>query len=55
MFSYVDLFESQRQGDYKNTKGKRNYFDQGLWEFDFENNENLKRLVEFIENLSIVE
>jgi hypothetical protein len=54
VFSYVDLFESYKKGEYKNTKTKRSYFDEGLWEFDFINNENLKELCNFLEiNLGI--
>ena len=54
VFSYVDIFQAHRVGDYKNSKGKRNYFDSGLWEFDFNNNNNLKSLILFIENCGIV-
>lgn len=55
VFSYMDLFKDQKQEEYKNSKGKRNYFDKGLWEFDFNNNNNLKSLIAFIENLLIVD
>ena len=50
VFSYVDLFEKHKEEEYENKKSKRNYFDKGLWEFDFENNKNLKNLIEFLEN-----
>lgn len=49
IYSYVDLFDAYRTSDYKNTKGKRHYFDEGLWEFNFDTNDNLKRLVSFFE------
>jgi len=48
VFSYVDLFEAYKSEEYKNTKSKRSYFDENLWEFDFEKNEYLKRLVAFL-------
>lgn len=54
VFSYVDLFEKYKTGNYKNTKGKRSYFDDGLWNFDFDTNNNLKSLISFIENTGIV-
>lgn len=49
IFSYVDLFQNYKEETYENKKTKRNYFDKGLWEFDFENNEHLKELVEFLQ------
>jgi hypothetical protein len=49
IFSYVDLFEKYKEEVYENKKAKRNYFDKGLWKFDFENNENLKKIVEFLQ------
>jgi hypothetical protein len=48
------LFEEYQTEEYKNTKGKRSYFDAGLWEFDFERNQFLKKLIDFIENSGIV-
>jgi len=54
VYSYVDIFEAHRKEAYKNTKGKRYYFDTGLWEFDFEKNEYLKKLIAFIEGCSII-
>ncbi len=53
VFSYVDLFQEYKQGNYKNSKTKRNYFDQGLWEFDFEHNQYLRSLIDFLkENIN---
>ena len=49
VFSYVDLFQNYSTGKYKNKKTKRNYFEEGLWDFDFEANQNLKGLTTFIE------
>lgn len=48
VFSYVDLFEEYKSAEYKNSKSKRSYFDENLWEFDFEQNENLKKLISFL-------
>ncbi len=48
VFSYVDLFEEYKSEEYKNTKSKRSYFDENLWEFDFEKNEYLKKLISFL-------
>lgn len=48
VFSYVDLFQEYKSEEYKNTKSKRSYFDENLWEFDFEQNEYLKKLISFI-------
>lgn len=54
VFSYVDLFEAYKSAEYKNTKSKRSYFDENLWDFDFEQNENLKKLNSFFkEHLEI--
>lgn len=48
VFSYVDLFEQYKSDEYKNSKSKRSYFDDNLWEFDFEKNEYLKKLISFL-------
>lgn len=50
VYSYVDLFKKYKEEQYENKKSKRNYFDKGLWDFDFENNINLKNLTKFLEN-----
>jgi len=54
VYSYVDLFEEYKTVEYKNTKTKRHYFDMGIWEFDFEHNDNLQKLISFIEDCGIV-
>ena len=54
VYSYVDIFEAHKKDAYKNTKTNRNYFDSGLWEFDFENNDYLRKLIAFIEGCSII-
>lgn len=48
VYSYVDLFENHKTGEYKNAKTKRNYLDDGLWEYDFDNNLYLKSLISFL-------
>jgi hypothetical protein len=48
VFSYVDLFEEYKSEEYKNSKSKRSYFDENLWEFDFDQNEYLKKLISFL-------
>lgn len=48
VFSYVDLFEEYKGEEYKNTKSKRSYFDENLWQFDFDKNEYLKKLISFL-------
>jgi len=50
VWSYVSLFENYKLDlDNKNTKGKRNYFDKALWNFDFSNNKYLVTLTQFLE------
>jgi hypothetical protein len=48
IYSYVDLFDKYKSEEYKNSKSKRSYFDENLWEFDFEQNEYLKKLISFL-------
>jgi hypothetical protein len=48
VFSYVDLFKAYKEEEYKNSKSKRSYFDKGLWNFDFENNPMLIKLLTFL-------
>ena len=50
VWSYVSLFENYKLDlNDKNTKGQRNYFDKGLWNFDFSNNKYLVSLTQFLE------
>ncbi|MCE2962580.1 MAG: hypothetical protein LW842_05320 [Sphingobacteriales bacterium] len=50
VYSYVDLFENYRTGFYQNKKTKRDYSDDGLWEYNFEENNHLKSLCKFLED-----
>jgi hypothetical protein len=42
VFSYVDLFKEYKSEAYKNSKTKRSYFDEQLWQYDFEGNPYLR-------------
>ena len=50
VYGYVSLFRHYKTGEYQNTKTKRDYSDDALFEFDFIKNDYLKSLCKFLED-----
>lgn len=50
VYSKIDLFKNYREREWGYaTSSKYDYFDEGIWNLEIDNNPNLKNLVEFID------